>query len=80
MINKSREEEQDMVNRLVDNGRKSGMEINIDKSQVIGVSRSNESLQIKVNNKELKEFNHFKYPGRVHKGNQDENCHCQRSI
>jgi hypothetical protein len=39
------------------------MEINIDKSQVMRVSRSNESLQIKVNNRELKEVDHFKYLG-----------------
>ena len=54
-----------MVNRLVDTGRKYGMEINIDKSQVMRVSRSNESLQIKVNNRELKEVDHFKYLGSV---------------
>ena len=53
-----------MVNRLVDTGRKYGMEINIDKSQVMRVSRSNESLQIKVNNRELKEVD-FKYLGNV---------------
>ena len=44
-----------MVNRLVNIGRKYGMEINIDKSQVMRVSGSNELLQIKVNNRELKE-------------------------
>ena len=42
-----------MVNRLVGTGRKYGMEINIDKSQVIRLSSSNESLQIKVGNREL---------------------------
>ena len=41
------------------------MEINIDKLQVMRVSRSNESLLIKVNNRELKEADHFKYPGSV---------------
>ena len=43
-----------MVNRLVDTGRKYGLEINIDKSQVMRVPRSNESLLIKVNNREQK--------------------------
>ena len=62
---KTQEELQDMVNRLVETGRKYGMEINIDKSQVMRVSRSNESLQIKVNNRELKWVDHFKYIGRV---------------
>jgi hypothetical protein len=37
---------QDMVNRLVDIGRKYGMEINIDKSQIMRLSRSNESFYI----------------------------------
>ena len=52
---KTQEELQDMVKRLVDTGRKYAMEINIDKYQVMRVSRSNESLQSKVNNRELKE-------------------------
>ena len=54
-----------MVNRLVDTGRKYGMEINIDKSQLMRVSRSNESLWIKIGNRELKETDHFKYLGSV---------------
>ena len=61
IIAKTQEELQDMVNNLVDTGRKYGMEINIDKSQVMRVSRSNKSLQIKVNNRELKEVYNFKY-------------------
>ena len=47
IIAKTQEELQDMVNRLVDTGRKYGIEINIDKSQVMRVSRSNESVLIK---------------------------------
>ena len=54
IIAKTQEELQDIVNRLVDTGRKYGMEINIDKSQVMRVSRINKSLQIEVNNRELK--------------------------
>ena len=48
------EEVQDMANRFIDAGKKFGKNINLDQSQVIRVSRSNESLQIKVNNRELK--------------------------
>ena len=44
-----------MVNRLVDTGRKYDMKISIDNSQVMRVSKSNESLRIKVGNRELKE-------------------------
>ena len=56
-----------MVNKFVDTGRKYGMEINIDKSQVMRVSRSrpNELLQRKLNSRELKEVDHFKYLGSV---------------
>ena len=37
------------------------MEINIDKSQVMKVSRSHESLWIKLDSRELKEGDHFKW-------------------
>ena len=60
IIAKTQKELQDMVKRLVDTGRKYCMEINIDKLQVMGESKSNESLQIKVNNRGLKEVDHFK--------------------
>ena len=45
---------QDIGNRLVHTGRTYGMEINIDKAHVMRVFRSNESLRIKVDNRELK--------------------------
>jgi Reverse transcriptase (RNA-dependent DNA polymerase). len=48
IIAKSQEELQEMLNRLTDTGRKYGMEINFEKSQVMRVSRRNESLQIKL--------------------------------
>ena len=41
------------------------MEINIDKSQVMRLSRGNESVQIKVNNRELKAVEYFKYLGSM---------------
>ena len=37
------------------------MKINIDNSQVMRVSRSNESLQIKISNREVNDVDHFKY-------------------
>jgi Reverse transcriptase (RNA-dependent DNA polymerase). len=40
IIAKTLEELQDMVNRLVDTGRKYIMEINIDKLQVMRISRN----------------------------------------
>ena len=47
---------QDMVNRLVNTERKYGMEINIDRSQVMRVSSveiERGARQIKVNNREI---------------------------
>ena len=43
---KTHEELQEMVNRLVDAGRKYGMEINIDKLQAMKVYRRNKLLWI----------------------------------
>ena len=73
---KTHEELQDMANRLVDTGRKYDMEIVIDKSQVMRVSRSNGSLQIKVSNRELTEVDRFKYLGSVLK----RDGYCTREI
>ena len=56
IIAQTQEELQDMVNRLVATGRKYGMEINIEKSQVMRISRRNESLQNKVNNRKQKSW------------------------
>jgi len=50
------------------------MEINIHKSQVMRVSRSNETLHVKVNNRELKEIDHFKYLGSV----LTRDCYCTK--
>ena len=47
IIVKTREELQDIVKKFVETGRKCGMEINIGKSHVMRVCRSNESLQVK---------------------------------
>ena len=41
------------------------IEFHINKSQVKRVSRRNESFQIKVDDRELKEVDHFKYLGSV---------------
>ena len=65
-----------MANRLVDTGRKYGMEINIDKSPVMRVLSSNKSSHIKVNNSDLKEVDNFKYLGSV----LTRDCYCRREI
>ena len=63
IIAKTLEELEDMVNRMVDTEGKNDMEISIDKSQVMRVSRRNEWLQIKVMG-ELEEADNFKYLGK----------------
>ena len=52
------------------------MEINIDKSQVVRETRSNESLEIKENNRVLKEVDHFTYLGNV----LTRDVYCTRKI
>jgi Reverse transcriptase (RNA-dependent DNA polymerase). len=53
IIAKTHVELQNMVNRLVDTGRKYGIQINVDRVQVMRVSRRNALLQIKLANREL---------------------------
>ena len=71
-----------MANRLVDTGRKYGMEINIDKSQVMRITRRNESLWIVVVNREP--IDHIlevcNKSWLMKKGNQDRNLQGQRRI
>ena len=45
---------------MVDTGRKCGMEVNINQSQLMRVSRRNESLRIKIGNRKLNDVDHFK--------------------
>jgi Reverse transcriptase (RNA-dependent DNA polymerase). len=63
IIAETQEELQDVLRRMVNTGRMYSKEINIDNSQVMGVSRSIESSRIKVGNRELKEVGRFKYLG-----------------
>ena len=62
--------------RMVDTEIKCGRELNIDKSQIIRVSRSNESLQIQENNREPKGIDHFIYIGSV----LTRDSYCTREI
>ena len=48
------------MNRLVDTGKKYGMEIDCDKSKAMRVYRRNESLRIKVGNGERRGADYFK--------------------
>ena len=63
IIAKTQEELQDMVNRLIETGRKYGMEINIEKSQVMKVYRKNKTLRIELINKGLEGVDHFECLG-----------------
>ena len=54
ILTKTQEALQEMVNRLIDTGKKYDMEINIDKWQLIRVVRINGSLQVELDNRELK--------------------------
>jgi hypothetical protein len=65
IIAETQKELQDIANRLVNTGMKYGMEIDIEKSQVMRVSKFNQLFWITVGNRTLKEVVHFKYLGNV---------------
>jgi hypothetical protein len=50
-----------MASRCFDTESKYGMEINMEQSQVMRVSRRNKSLYIKAGNREVKEVDNIKY-------------------
>ena len=56
IIAKTQKQLQDIVNRLVDTGRKYSIEINIDKLQLVTVYNTNKSLRIIVGNREFKKL------------------------
>ena len=54
IIAKTQQKLQNVVNRLKETGSKCGVKSNIDKSQIMRVSKRNVSLRIKLGNRELK--------------------------
>ena len=48
-----------MMNKLVETGTEYGMEINIEKSKVMRISKREEPLKINVDNRELENVMHY---------------------
>lgn len=65
-----------MMNRLVETGRKYGMEINIEKSKVMRISKREKPLRITVDNQELENVEQFKYLGSL----LTKDAHCTNEI
>ena len=65
LIARSQEELQEMMNRLVDTGRRYDMEINGDKCKVMLISREEGRVRIVVDGQELEQVDYFKYLGSI---------------
>ena len=58
IISKTKEELRDL---MINTGRNYGLEINIDKAQIMRISKKNKSLRIKKGYRAVKEVDHFQY-------------------
>ena len=65
VLAKNQKQLQLMMNKLVETGKKYGMEINTEKSKVMRISKREEPLKINVDNRELENVMHFKYLGSL---------------
>jgi hypothetical protein len=56
---------QGMVDRLVEIGRRYGMEMNVEKNKVMRISRQPSPIQIMINQKQLENVEYFNYLGSM---------------
>ena len=65
LLAKNEETLQAMMDRMVETGKSYGMDINIDKSKVMRISKRDKPLRIVVGNQELENVVQFKYLGSL---------------
>jgi hypothetical protein len=56
---------QDMINKLIEIGRSYGMEMNVEKTKVMSISRQPSPVKIIINQKQLENVECFKYLGSI---------------
>lgn len=56
---------QDHISRLEETGKQFGMKINIDKTEIMNISRGKQDINIKIGDKQLKQVEEFKYLGSI---------------
>ena len=66
---------QDMTDKLIETGRYYGMEINVEKTKVMRISRQLSPITITIDQKELENVKCFKYLGSVL--TEDGRCTCE---
>jgi len=66
---------QDITDKLIEIGGCYGMEMNVEKTKVMGISRRQLSVKIMIDQKELENVESFKYLCRILAN--DERCTCE---
>jgi ribosomal protein RSM22 (predicted rRNA methylase) len=66
---------QDMIDKLIEIGRCYGMEMNVEKTKVMRISRQPLSVKIMVDRKQLENVEYFKYLGSILPN--DGRCSCE---
>jgi len=66
---------QDMIDKLIEIGRYYGMEMNVDKTKVMRISRQPSPVKIMIKQKQLKKVESFKYLGSIL--TNDGRCTCE---
>jgi hypothetical protein len=66
---------QDMIDTLIEIGRCYGMEMNVEKTKVMKISRHPSPVKIMIDQKELENLESFKYLGSI--STNDGRCTCE---
>jgi hypothetical protein len=65
---------QDTINRLTEIGRRYGMEMNVEKTKVMKISRQPYPIKIMIDQKQLENVKYFNYLGSI---TNDARCTCE---
>jgi hypothetical protein len=66
---------QGMIDKLIETGRYYGMEINVEKTKVMRISRQPSPITITIDQKQLENVKYFKYLSSML--TEDERCTCE---
>jgi len=69
---------QDMIDKLIEIGRCYGMEMNVEKTKVMRISRQPSPVKIIINQKQPESVKSFKYFGSIL--TNDGRCTCKLSV
>jgi ribosomal protein RSM22 (predicted rRNA methylase) len=75
LLSKEEKVLQDMIDKLIEIGRCYGMEMNVEKSEVMGISRQQSPVKIMIDQKQLENVEYFKYLGSIL--TNDGRCTCE---